>query len=185
MSWLLGHFRWFSSFGRYLDRFGLRFSIIYVGISFWDALSVDFEPDSMLWMSNMLPHRPPESSISTPGAQGGPQGVPRELPRVEIVIQTRFLVSILRSFSMPESIKFQDNLKSLKSWPPERILMEFELAPGWPTSIWSGTNNGFCSIFIVCSSASEKPVFWYTSSKWLQNDIENAHRRTSKTRSEC
>ena len=48
ISCLLGHFRWFSSFGRYLDRFGLRFCLIYVGISFWDAVSVDFEPDLLL-----------------------------------------------------------------------------------------------------------------------------------------
>ena len=32
ISCLLGHFRWFSSFGRYLDRFGLRFSIMYLYI---------------------------------------------------------------------------------------------------------------------------------------------------------
>ena len=37
-----------------LDRFGLRFSIIDVGISFWEALSVDFESDLLLRTSNML-----------------------------------------------------------------------------------------------------------------------------------
>ena len=90
ISWLLGHFRWFSSFGRYLDRFGLRFSIIYVGISFWDALSVDFEPDLLLQTSNMLSSWRPESSISRPWTPGCSQGVPKELPRVEQPVQVRF-----------------------------------------------------------------------------------------------
>ena len=115
ISCLLGYFRWFSSFGRYLDRFGLRFSIIYVGISLWDALSVDFEPDLLLLRSNMRSNPHPESSISGPWTPGCSQGVPGELPRVEQVIQARFLESILMSFSMPESINFRYNLKSLKS----------------------------------------------------------------------
>ena len=40
---------------------------------------------------------------------------PQESPEIDMHFCSRFLGSILRSFSIPESIKFQDNLKSLKS----------------------------------------------------------------------
>ena len=58
--------------------------------------------------------------------------------------------------------------------------MDFELVPEWPTS---KTNRKF-KIFNFSLVGSKRAISRLGSSKWSQNEIENAPKMTSKTRSE-
>ena len=134
----------------------------------------------MLWRSNMLPNRRPESTISRPWTPGGPQGDPRESPEIEQPVQGRFLGWILRSFSMPESIKFQVNLKSLKSWPPRE-----DFNGNWARSKMANLQNRWKNQYVLFNfhfllisfreSNFQVCMFKMRSKwplKWLWNDVD-------------
>ena len=86
---------------------------------------------------------------------------------------------------MTKSIKFRDDffyLEKSELW--ERILMDFELVPEWPTSKTPRKTNRKLKIFNFSLIGSKRAIFRLGSSKWSQNEVENALKMTSKTRSE-
>ena len=62
--------------------------------------------------------------------------------------------------------------------------MDFELVPEWPTSKTPRKTNRKLKIFNFSLIGSKRAIFRLGSSKWSQNEVENALRMTSKTRSE-
>ena len=62
--------------------------------------------------------------------------------------------------------------------------MDFELVPEWPTSKTLRKTNRKFKIFNFSLIGSKRAIFRLGSSKWSQNEVENAPRMTSKTKSE-
>ena len=135
----------------------------------------------MLWDSNMLQNRLPESTISIPGTLGGPRGVPNGRPaRICLVLRCRFWGNFwYQNLLNSESIS---GLEKSELW--EMIFIDFDLiwkprpSPnvaymGW---IW-------CFSFLSLSAPERAfgiPKSCKITSKWapkrLQNQVENEVR---------
>ena len=84
---------------------------------------------------------------------------------------------------MTKSIKFRTIFCLEKSELQERLLMDFEPAPEWPTSKTPRKTDRKLKIFNFSLIGSKRASFRLGSSKWSQNEVENAPIMTSKTRS--
>ena len=68
----------------------------------------------------MLQYRPSESSISGPGSQGDPQGVPRGSPRVARMDHLRFLGVVFEVIFDAKTYQFQSRFLDSKKVSSER-----------------------------------------------------------------